>query len=44
MKTEKSEKLTEVCDKRGADLSESGELKKIFEKWNVIFVPEAWTE
>jgi len=41
-KSEKSKKLIEIYDKRIIELFKSGELKKIFEKWNVIFPPEAW--
>lgn len=40
--TERSKKLIEIYDKRIIELFKSGELKKIFEKWNVRFSPDAW--
>lgn len=43
-KSEKSEQLIRIYDKRIVELFDSGELEKIFEKWNYRFVPEAWKE
>ena len=43
-KTEKSKKLIEIYDRKIIEMFKSGELKKIFEKWNVIFSPDAWKE
>ncbi|MDM8537022.1 transporter substrate-binding domain-containing protein [Desulfobacterales bacterium HSG17] len=40
--SEKSKKLIEIYDKRIITLFQSGELKKIFEKWNYKFSPDAW--
>lgn len=42
-KTQRSEKLIEIYDRRIIELFKSGELKKIFEKWNVRFSPEIYT-
>jgi len=41
-KTLKSEKLIEIYNRRIIELFKSGELKKIFNKWNIRFDPEAW--
>ena len=43
-KSEKGEELARIYDKRIIELFESGELKKIFEKWNYPFSPDAWKE
>ncbi|WP_207681881.1 substrate-binding periplasmic protein [Desulfonema magnum] len=44
-KSERSEKLIEIYDKRIMKLVNSGELKKIFEKWDLYpFPPDAWKE
>lgn len=41
-KTEKSEKLIRIYDKKITELFKSGELEKMFKKWNTRFSPEAW--
>lgn len=41
-KSEKSKKLIEIYDRRIMEMYGSGELKKIFEKWNYRFLPDAW--
>ncbi|MCP4129976.1 MAG: amino acid ABC transporter substrate-binding protein, partial [bacterium] len=43
-KSERSKKLIEVYDKRVIELFKSGELKKLFKKWNNKYSPEAWQE
>ncbi len=43
-KSEKSAKLVEIYDKRITELFKSGELKKVFEKWNYPFPSDAWKE
>jgi len=42
--SERSKKLADIYDKRIIDLLQLGELKRIFEKWNYKFSPEAWNE
>ncbi len=42
--SERSKKLIEVYDKRIIELLRSGELKRLFEKWNDKFTPDAWQE
>ena len=41
-KSKKSDKFIEIFDKRIIELFRSGELEKIFEKWNYRFTPDAW--
>jgi ABC-type amino acid transport substrate-binding protein len=41
-KSERSEKLIQIYDKRIIELFKSGELKRIYEKWNARFSPEPW--
>ncbi len=41
-KTLKSEKLIEIYNRRIIELFKSGELKKIFNKWNIRFDSDAW--
>lgn len=44
-KSEKSEKLIEIYDRRIIELFKAGELKKLFEKWDLYpYPPEAWEE
>lgn len=43
-KTAKSDKLIKIYDKRIIELFKSGELKKMHEKWNARFSPEAWKD
>ncbi len=43
-RTEKSERLIQIYDKRIIELFKSGELKKIFEKYNFTLPSEAWQE
>jgi len=43
-KTEKSKRLIQIYDKRIIELFKSGELKKIFEKYNFTLPSEAWQE
>lgn len=42
--SERSKKLIEIYDQRIIELFQSGELQKIFEKWDYKFWPEAWEE
>jgi len=39
-KTAKSQKLIEIYDRRIVELFKSGELKKMFDKWNIRFDPQ----
>ncbi len=41
-KTEKTKKLIEIYDKQIMKLFKSGELKKLYEKWDAKFSPEGW--
>ncbi|MGE0086693.1 MAG: substrate-binding periplasmic protein [Desulfococcaceae bacterium] len=43
-KREKSEKLMQIYDKRIKEIFDSGELEKLFEKWGIMYSPEAWRE
>ncbi|NJL58377.1 MAG: hypothetical protein HC887_00720 [Desulfobacteraceae bacterium] len=43
-KTPKSDKLIEIYDRRIMVLFKSGELQKMYEKWDIKFAPEAWKE
>ncbi len=43
-KSDKSKKLVEIYDRRIMELFKSGELEKLFKKWNVRFEPDAWKE
>ncbi len=43
-KTGKSDKLIEIYDKRIMEIFKSGELKKMYEKWNTRFSPGGWEE
>ncbi|GBC62113.1 ABC transporter substrate-binding protein [Desulfonema ishimotonii] len=40
--TGKAEKLMKIYDKRIIELFKSGELKKLFDKWDIRYSPEAW--
>ncbi|WP_166405087.1 substrate-binding periplasmic protein [Desulfonema ishimotonii] len=41
-KTEKSDRLIKIYDERIVKLFKSGELKKLFDKWEIKYSPEAW--
>ncbi len=41
-KTEKSKKLIEIYDKQIMKMFKSGELKKLYEKWDIRFSPAGW--
>ena len=41
-KTERSDKLIKIFDKKIIELFKSGELEKLFKKWNTRFSPAAW--
>ncbi|QTA92101.1 substrate-binding periplasmic protein [Desulfonema magnum] len=43
-KTQRSKSLIEIYDKRITELFNSGELKKIYDKWGVRFSPDPWKE
>jgi len=43
-KSEKSEKLTAIYDKRIIELFKSGELKNIFKKWDYPFPADVWSK
>lgn len=41
-KSDKSKELIEIYDKKIPEMLQSGELKKLFEKWEYEFLPDVW--